>query len=107
MTGMLNFREFYQRKPLPISPNDLTAMQKEESRFEDCTHWLIALEGCEEKGNDLRWRVVIYTTAADGYFNQGSPFFRSQSVKTFKEAEELSKEMEAFARQDQLAIVKK
>jgi hypothetical protein len=69
MTGMLNFREFYQRKPLLISPSDLSAIQEEESWFDTCTHWLIALEGCEERGNAIRWRVVIYPSGADGYFN--------------------------------------
>jgi hypothetical protein len=107
MTGMLNFREFYQRKPLLISPNDLCAIQEEESWFDACTHWLIALEGCEEGGNAIRWRVVIYPSAADGYFNHGFPFFRSQPIKTFQEAEVLSREMEAIARQDRLAVVKK
>lgn len=105
MTELFNFSEFYQKSPIPISQNDLLAIQNDEKyckSFESLTHWLIALEGCELAPSPLQWRVAIYPSNSIGSFNYRLPFFRSPFISTFNEALEYLREVELKARQDQL-----
>lgn len=102
MTGTLNYREFYQKQPIVISERDLTAFQQEVKFAGDFTHWLIALEGVENRLKDFQWRVVVFPSSEGGNFNCKLPFFQSPFIRTFNEACELLTKIEALARQDQL-----
>lgn len=105
MTETLNYREFYQKPPLLICDNDRVLIQK-EAKFtdiiNDCTHWLIALEGTEEKLGNFRWRVVIFPSSETGHFNCQLAFFKSPYLLTFHEACEHLQNIVEIAKKDQL-----
>jgi hypothetical protein len=110
MTETLNFNEFYQKSPIPISENDRFSIQKDvryEKVFKHFTHWLIALEGSDlgRPNQNYQWRVVIYPADEFGAFNFKYPFFRSTFMTSFNEAFEFSKEIEMKAKQDQLMMI--
>lgn len=105
MAEILNFREFYQKAPIQINQRDWSAIQKEErfiEMFKSCTHWLIALEGSEMNQRMVHWRVLIFPAEASGSFNYTCPFFKSDFLRLFNDALELSKKIEQLAKEDQL-----
>lgn len=104
MTEMFNFSEFYQKTPIPVCEKDQSAMQNENNHWlslEPFTHWLIAVEGCEEK-KEIQWRVAIYPSNEWGAFNYKVPFYRSPYYHSFHEAWEAIRELEKKAKQDPL-----
>jgi len=105
MTETLNYREFYQKTPFHICDNDRASIQK-EAKFadviNDCTHWLMALEGNEAKLGNVQWRVVVFPSSESGRFNYRLAFFKSPFMLTFNEAYEHLQKIEAMARHDQL-----
>jgi hypothetical protein len=104
MTETLNYREFYQKRPFHICENDAVSIRKEAKYTDvhDYTHWLIGLEGCEQNRTTFQWRVVVFPSSETGHFNCKLAFFKSPFVRTFNEACELMRNIEALARQDQL-----
>lgn len=110
MVETINFREFYQKKPIPIHPNDRLAIQNESNCvdiFQHFTHWLIALEGNEFTRGQCQWRVLIYPSDEGGGFNYWLPFFRTSYLASFHEALEVLKEFESKANQDQLMTIQR
>jgi len=107
MTETLNYREFYQKLPFHICENDRVSMQKEAkyANVHDCTHWIIGLEGCEKNLETFHWRVVVFPSYENGNFNCKLAFFKSPFVRTFNEACDLLRNIEALARQDQLFTI--
>jgi hypothetical protein len=107
MTETLNYREFYQKRPFHISEHDRSSIQKETKYAEvhGCTHWLIGLEGCELSRENFQWRVVVFPSSETGHFNCKLAFFKSPFIRTFNEANDLLRKIEALARQDQLFTI--
>lgn len=105
MVETLNFREFYQKTPIPISKNDRLTIENEASyseMFNNWSHWLIALEGKEIDWKTIEWRVLIFPSNACGKFNDKFPYYKSPLLRTFHEAFDLSRELEKMAKQDRL-----
>lgn len=103
MSEMFNFSEFYQKSPIPINERYRTAIQDKENTgilFEQFTHWLLALEGCELK-KGIQWRVAIYPSNEVGTFDHRYPYFRSPYQASFHEACEALRELELKVKQDQ------
>lgn len=107
MTETLNYREFYQKQPFHICEHDRFSIQKEAKYADvhDSTHWLIGLEGCELTTDNFQWRVVVFPSSETGHFNCKLAFFKSPFVRTFDEACDLMRKIEALARQDQLFTI--
>lgn len=95
---MVNFSEFYQRKPIAISETDKRALQ-------DSYHnWLIALEGVS-RDSSLHWQVHIYPIKADGTYDINSPHFSSVCFQSFDEAISYADELEKLAKHDKLTTI--
>ncbi|WP_216828603.1 hypothetical protein [Alkalihalobacterium elongatum] len=105
-----NFGEFYQKPLVPIGENDrILALEKSPNReiFDDCTHWLIALEGKEisENCNFYQWRVLVYPAKKCGRFDCQHPYFISAFFPTMDDALSLTNEIEKGANQDKITQI--
>ncbi|MEQ2525980.1 hypothetical protein EKG37_09250 [Robertmurraya yapensis] len=84
-----NYRDFYQMCLLPMSGNDIVHSDPNAS------HWLIAIEGHREIGHDefYIWKVAIYETNEDGYFQNKKPYYISSNYRNFHQACEAATEL--------------
>ncbi|MFV8829171.1 hypothetical protein [Alkalihalobacterium sp. APHAB7] len=110
MNFIPNFGEFYQKPLVPIGENDrILALEKlaKQELLDDCTHWLIALEGREisQNCNFYQWRVLVYPAKTCGRFNCQHPYFISAFFPTMEDALSFTKKIETSATKDNMTKI--
>ncbi|MCH1627573.1 hypothetical protein [Fredinandcohnia quinoae] len=103
MNAFPNYCEFYQRPLVPIGKSDIVRIP--ENPF--TTHWLIAMEGIEDKsGNKVEhWKVFVFLSDVDGTFEYTNPHFHSDPITSIHSAIEFAKEIESQCKCDQFAVL--
>lgn len=102
-----SYREFYQRALILIGENDRSSVRAKEANGEVddfLTHWLIALEGNEANAQSdiYHWKVMVYPANTKGSFKYDNPYLVSPHYQSFHEAVDYIRELETFAKEDQL-----
>lgn len=103
--NVANFRDFYQKAIIPIGLNDLYQFKETSGHnYSIPTHWLIALEGQLNDGENefYTWIVSIYPSDSNGSFTWNTSCYTSSIYHCIHKAYEHASKLERSGKDGQL-----